>query len=143
MALVCLAAGAAFLVTAPGGSASASEQVVFSNQGVSTSAGTLGFWIWCEADSENPYQGECNGSIHFGGLPSNHVIDVDGSLTELAEGQYSVELISSRDNGASVDCTLTNETLPVASGPNNDILVSCTHPSVTTTASGSVVRVTG
>jgi hypothetical protein len=65
------------------------------------------------------------------------------SITELAEDQYQIRVISSPDNGATIDCPLTKETLPVQPGPNNDILVSCTHPNLTVTASGSVVNVTG
>ncbi len=42
-----------------------SEQVVFSTSGGSGTFGGkstgFGFWIWCEGQSSNPYQGECNG----------------------------------------------------------------------------------
>jgi hypothetical protein len=127
-----------------GSSGAASEQVVFSKTGgFSESLGPFGYWIWCEADSANPYQGECNGSMYFYafGVPQ-HVID--GSITELAEGQYAIHVISSKDNGASIDCTLTNTTLPPARGPNNDVFVSCTKPTTgTANVSGSVVVVTG
>src|SRR5207245_303614 len=44
-----------------------SEQVIFS--GVASTGSTfgspVGFWIWCEADSTNPYAGECNGAMYF------------------------------------------------------------------------------
>ena len=44
-----------------------SEQVVFSGVAFlasSFSNGTpAGFWIWCEADSQNPYQGRCSGAM--------------------------------------------------------------------------------
>ena len=143
MALVSLMAGVAFLVAAPSSGATASEQLVFSN---SAAGSPVNFWIWCEAESDNGYAGECNGSMYFYslGIGAQHVIDFsETSITELAEDQYQIRVISSRDNGATIDCTLTNETLPVQPGPNNDILVSCTHPNLTATASGSVVNVTG
>jgi hypothetical protein len=145
MALVSLVAGVTFLVAAPsiGAQPNASEQLVFSN---SAAASPVGFWIWCEAESDNGYAGECNGSMYFYslGIRAQHVIDFsETSLTELAEDQYRIRVISASDNGATIDCTLTNETLPVQPGPNNDILVSCTHPNLTLTASGSVVNVTG
>jgi hypothetical protein len=68
---------------------------------------------------------------------------VDGSITELAEGQYAIHVISSSDNGATVNCTLTNAPPPTR-GPTNSIFVSCTEPTTgTATANGSVVNVTG
>jgi hypothetical protein len=54
--------------------------------------------------------------------------------------RYAIRLMSSSDNGASVDCTLTNSP-PPTSGPTNSISVSCTEPT-TGTAAGSVVVVT-
>ena len=143
MALVSLMAGVAFLVAAPSSGATASEQLVFSN---SAAGSPVNFWIWCEAESGNGYAGECNGSMYFYslGIRAQHVIDFSEiSITELADDQYQIRVISSRDNGATIDCTLTNETLPVQPSPNNDILVSCTHPNLTVTVSGSVVNVTG
>ncbi|HXG91688.1 MAG TPA: hypothetical protein VNN73_04880 [Blastocatellia bacterium] len=41
-----------------------SEQVVFSGVGVCPEFGPVGFWIWCEADSTNPYHGVCNGAMY-------------------------------------------------------------------------------
>jgi hypothetical protein len=145
LCVIALAAAAVLvpLSTASARGPNASEQVVFSKTGAfSPSLGPFGFWIWCEADSANPYQGECNGSMYFYafGTPK-HVID--GSITELEEGQYAIHVISSSDNGASVDCTLTNSPPPTR-GPTNTIAVSCTEPtSGTATADGSVVNVTG
>jgi hypothetical protein len=118
----------------------ASEQVVFSKTGAfSQSLGPFGFSIWCEAGSANPYQRECNGSMYFYAFgPPKHVID--SSITELAEGQYAIHVISSSDNGASVDCMPTNSP-PPTSGPTNCISVSCTEPTTgTATAEGSVVN---
>jgi hypothetical protein len=120
-----------------------SEQVVFSGTaaGVFNDTSTpVGFWIWCEADSANSYVGECNGAMHFNGLGlTKHVIDVDGGIIELAEGQYQIT-VGSTDG--SVACTLTN-TLPVTQGPTNTVTVTCTSPAGTGSSTTAVVRVTG
>jgi hypothetical protein len=65
---------------------------------------------------------------------------VDGSITELADGQYQIHVLSSKDS--SIDCTLTNMP-PRQSGPNNTVTVSCATPSGSATATGAVVNVTG
>ena len=116
-----------------------SEQVVFSTSGASSpSLGQFAFWIWCEADSNNPYQGECNGSMLFNSLGTGkHVMD--GSITEGPEHIYTINVLSS---DASINCTLTN-TAPAVAGPNNTIMVSCTSPSGSATVTGAVVNVTG
>src|SRR5258708_23678176 len=113
--------------SAQGASSSSSEQVVFSKTGAfDPSLGPFGFWIWCEASSANPYVGQCSGSVYFYAFATpKHV--VDGSITEVADGQYQIHVISSKDNGASVDCTLTNAPPPM-SVPNNTIAVQCTAP---------------
>jgi len=116
-----------------------SEQVVFSKTGAfDPSLGPLGFWVWCEADSGNPYAGACNGSIYLYafGTPKH----VSGFITEGAEGIYTMHL-SSRDG--SIACDLTN-TAQATKGPSNSIWVSCTSPvSGTALATGAVVNVTG
>ncbi|SRR6266487_2910651 len=122
--------------------AASSEQVVFSGTGSGTFGGTgtqFGFWIWCEATSTNPYQGECNGSMYFYALHiTKHV--VDGSITELAEGQYQIVVHSTLDN--TVSCTLLN-TPPPVNGPHNTVTASCTAPQGTGTSTTAVVTVTG
>ena len=133
----------ALTASAGGAQAASSEQVVFSKTGAfGTFAGTptpLGFWIWCEASSGNPYQGQCNGSMYFYALGTpKHV--VDGSITELADGIYQINVLSSKDS--SINCTLTN-TAPPQSGPNNTVTVSCATPSGSAAATGAVVNVTG
>ncbi len=133
----------ALTASAGGAQAASSEQVVFSKTGAGgTFGGTdtpFGFWIWCEASSSNPYQGQCNGSMYFYalGIPE-HV--VDGSITELADGQYQINVLSSKDS--SIDCTLTNTSEP-QSGPNNTVTVSCATPYGSGIATGAVVNVTG
>jgi hypothetical protein len=117
--------------------ASNSEQVIFSKTGAfSPSLGPLGFWVWCEADSENPYQGECSGSVYLYAFGTPRHVEI----TELAEGIYQMA-VTSRDGF--IDCTLTN-TAEAVSGPHNTVRVDCTRPTVGTAfADGSVVNVTG
>jgi hypothetical protein len=138
--VVLASAVCAALVVVPSVSgANNSEQVIFSKTGAfSDSLGPLGFWVWCEADSANSYQGECNGSLYLDafGKPRH----VDGELTEPSEGIYRMAL-TSRDGF--IDCTLTN-TAEAVQGPNNTVRVDCTSPAVGTAfADGSIVNVTG
>ena len=125
--------------------AASSEQVVFSQtlafgtfNGVTT---PFGFWIWCEADSGNPYAGVCNGSMYFYD-PAVGVgiaaVPVSGSISELSEGHYRMS-VQSRNK--SVDCDLSNETL--VSGPKNIVDVTCRAPAGSATATAAVVQVTG
>jgi hypothetical protein len=44
------------------GTAKNSEQLVFSGVATEGSGAPVGFWIWCEVDSGNGYNEECNGS---------------------------------------------------------------------------------
>jgi hypothetical protein len=125
------------------GKAQNSEQVVFS--GVAGSGSTFpngspaGFWIWCEADSRNPYQGECNGSMYFYALGiTKHV---EGELVETSEGVYQMTVSSTLDTSI-VGCVLTND-VPVVNGPHNTVHVSCATPSGSASTSGAVVNVTG
>ncbi len=118
-----------------------SEQVVFSTSGGSGTFGGkatgFGFWIWCEGQSSNPYQGACNGSMYFYAL--GIVKHVAGMVTETATDTYQMDVVSTADD--SVACTLTNVP-PITSGPTNTVNVSCTKPSGSGTAT-SVVKVTG
>jgi hypothetical protein len=125
----------ALLVFGPSAQAASSEQVVFSKTGAFGSFGPFGFWIWCEADSANPYASFCNGSIYFYAI--GHPEHVTGTISELAEDMYRMSVHS-----ADWSCTLTN-VLPVMSGPTNTIDVACTSPVGGGTATGSIVNVTG
>ena len=119
-----------------------SEQVVFSGLVADTTSGPVGFWIWCEADSDNSYAGECNGAMYFYGLHiTKHVIDVDGMPpSEGAEGVYTLSVESTDKQ---VSCTLSNTTAPVH-GPHNTVMLSCTSPAVLQGSTNSaVVNVTG
>jgi hypothetical protein len=138
VAFACAACIALVVVPSVAG-ANNSEQVIFSKTGAfSPSLGPLGFWVWCEADSGNPYQGECNGSVYLYafGTPRH----VDGEITEPSDGIYVMH-VQSRDGF--IDCTLMN-TAEAVRGPNNTVRVDCTSPTVGTAfADGSVVNVTG
>jgi hypothetical protein len=121
----------------------ASEQVVFS--GVATQGSTFanqspaGFWIWCEAESENPYAGECNGSMYFYALKiTKHV---EGEVIETAEGIYQMTVSSTQDTSI-VNCVLSN-TAEAEHGPHNTVQVSCSTPVGSATSTNAVVNVTG
>ncbi len=122
--------------------AASSEQVVFSGTGFGSFQNTptpFGFWIWCEGDSSNPYHGQCSGAMYFYALGIvKHV--VDGNITELPEGNYSITVLSTLDN--TVNCTLVNA-LPIRSGPDNTVTATCTAPAGTGTSFNAVVTVTG
>ena len=139
--LVLSAAALVAGVLAIGPTASAannSEQVVFSGTGFG-SFGPVGFWIWCEADSNNPYQGECNGSMYFYALGlTKHVEDVV-PISEPEEHMYVMDVASS---DGSIACTLTNEP-PIVHGPHNTVDISCTSPSGTGQSTNAVVHATG
>jgi hypothetical protein len=141
LGLLGLAACVVLLVAAPSGLAQprSSEQVVFSGTGFGTFGGgsPVGFWIWCEADSQNPYAGECNGAMYFYALGiTKHV---DGEITEPSDGHY-VMTVESRDG--SVSCTLANPELAVQ-GPRNTVNVTCTNPAGAGSSTNAVVNVTG
>jgi hypothetical protein len=122
----------------------ASEQVVFSGVGSGTFDGTatpVGFWIWCEAESENPYEGECAGSMYFYKLGiTEHVFDFseEEGVVENADGTYTLHVIS---QDGSIDCTLHN--LTADHGPKNTVDVSCSAPSGSGSSTKAVVNVTG
>ena len=123
-----------------------SEQVVFS--GVATTGSTfqngspVGFWIWCEAESDNPYAGECNGAMYFYALGiTEHVTDVEDvtSIEEFGDEQYRIR-VQSEDG--SIDCTLESAAEAVH-GPRNTVTVTCQSPSGSAVSNDAVVNVTG
>jgi len=119
-----------------------SEQVVFSGGGFNDGLGSpYGFWIWCEADSTNPYHGVCNGAmyVYARGLTEH----VGGTITETPpDSSTYVMTVASADG--SIAATLTN-TPPVKQGPHNTVTVHFTAPSPggTSSSDGNVVNVTG
>jgi hypothetical protein len=144
----------AALQTGTGNSAAAaaaeprnSEQVVFS--GVAAIGSTfqntspVGFWIWCEAESDNPYAHECKGAMYFYALGiTMHVSDNEDvtSIEEFGDEQYRIRVKSTKDD--SIECTLESLSAPVK-GPHNSIHVSCTSPAGAADSTTAVVSVTG
>lgn len=116
--------------------AAGSEQVVFSGTGFGSS-GPFGFWVWCEADSSNPYAGFCNGAMYFYAL---HLTQhVSGTISEgQTEDMYTMA-VQSRDG--SIMCWLTNS-VPVMSGPNNTVWATCSNPASAGMSASAVVNVT-
>jgi hypothetical protein len=145
MTVTAMTAAAVVLVATFGGAAQAannSEQVIFSGTGFGTFANQpspFGFWIWCEADSVNPYQGNCAGSIYIYGLGLVKGVSGDDAITEPSEHMYVIT-VGSRDGA--IACTLTN-TPPITRGPTNTVSVTCTSPSGGGTVTNAVVRATG
>src|SRR5881396_1867690 len=127
IAILLAAAAAAVLVAVPGSAAQAagnSEQVVFSGIGLPpTSSEPFGFWVWCQneqaASSRGRYETDCNGALYF--YQRGIVLHVTGEITELSEGVYAMDLVSSDGR---VDCTLTNVP-PILHGPHNTVTA---HP---------------
>jgi hypothetical protein len=118
--------------------AHSSEQLVFSG---TTDNGLIGFWIWCEVDSSNPYEDECNGSMYFYALGlTKHVEDVEDGIVEGPDETYQISVHSTKDS--SVACTLQNTAEP-EHGPNNTVTVDCTSPAVSAVSHNAVVNVTG
>jgi len=113
-----------------------SEQVVFSGTG-SSGVGPFGNWIWCEADSENPYQGACNGSIYF--YAQHLTKHVAGEITEGADGLYTMSVSSSDQK---IVCQLSNPNQAV-SGPHNTVDLTCNAPATSGSSTNEVIRVTG
>ena|SRR5438477_4633046 len=113
-----------------------SEQVVFSGAG-SSDIGPFGNWIWCEADSENPYQGNCSGSVYFYAQHiTKHVV---GEISEPADGLYVMDVWSADH---SVACQFSNPSEAVR-GPHNTVDVSCSAPAASGSSTTEVVNVTG
>jgi hypothetical protein len=120
-----------------------SEQVIFSGTGTLDSTGApFGFWIWCEAESDNPYLGECKGAMYLyaQGL-TKHVEDAEEpGITEGPDGIYTMDVVS---GDGSIAATLTN-TEEAVRGPHNTVTVTFTSPDVGTgTSTNAVVNVTG
>jgi hypothetical protein len=114
-----------------------SEQLVFSGEG-DGSFGEVEFWIWCQVESENPYEADCNGAMTFDdqGIHGTHVT---GDASEADEDEYVMDVASRSGN---IACTLTNEP-PIVHGPHNTVDISCSSPSGTATSTDAVVTNNG
>jgi hypothetical protein len=144
LALATVCGGFILLASAAGTSAQpSSEQVVFSGVASLNSTFALGspagFWIWCESESSNPYEGNCAGAMYFYALGITKGVSGDDAITEHADGTYTMTVQSS---DGSVNCSLTNF-LPVRQGPANRVDVACSTPAGTATSPNAVVNVTG
>jgi hypothetical protein len=119
-----------------------SEQLVFSGTAIDEGSGSpVGFWIWCEVESGNPYADECNGAMYFYALGiTAHVEDQENGIQETGDEIYQIKVHSTKDD--SVACTLQNTAEPVH-GPHNTVTVDCTSPLVHAVSSTAVVTVTG
>ena len=117
-----------------------SEQVVFSGVGACPEFGPVGFWIWCEADSTNPYHGECNGAMYV--YSQGITKGVNGFVTEdESTGAYTMSVVS-RDTILSA--MLTNVP-PPQRGPRNTVNFTVNIPAGSCSGSSTtaVVKVTG
>jgi hypothetical protein len=117
-----------------------SEQVVFSGVGTLKEGGTpFGFWVWCEAESDNPYAGNCAGAAYL--YAQKLTKGVVGTITENEDdGSYTMTL-TARD--ASIVFTLTN-VAPEQRGPKNTVNAFFSVPNVGEGQStNAVVNVTG
>ena len=135
-AVLALGLPLALITQAPVASAERSEQVVFSGIG-SGGFGPFGFWVWCQVETSNPYETDCNGSMYFYQL--GLVKHVTGDVSEPADDQYQMDLASA---DGSVACTLTNEP-PIVSGPHNTVDASCSSPSGKGSSTNAVVTNNG
>jgi hypothetical protein len=119
-----------------------SEQLGFSGVATEGTGAPVGFWIWCEVDSRNGYNEECNGSMYFYALGiTKHVIDVEDGITEGANETYTIRVHSTLDD--SIACTLANAAEP-EHGPHNTVTIDCTSPAgVHAVSNTAVVNVTG
>ena len=123
-----------------------SEQVIFSGTGFGTFSGTptpFGFWIWCEAESGNPYVGICSGAMYFYALGIvEHVAGFppSGGIEEGPDGIYTMTVQSA---DGTVSCALVNASATLQRGPKNRVLVACEGPAGSGVSTNSVVNVTG
>ena len=150
-ATLCLlvAVVALFAISQPAVRASsASEQIIFSDSGTgfgnfvnpatkATSPTPFGFWIWCEGDSANPYQGECSGAIYFYAFGITE--GVKGTVSEPSNNTYIMSVASS--DGV-VSCALTNVP-PITHSLTNKVNMTCSSPAGSGADLKAVVNVTG
>ena len=131
-----------------GAKAKPSEQVIFSGTGTFDSSSPLagsdfGFWVWCEADSENPYDGECNGAMYIYALGLTKHVEGEIEEIETPNGdEYQMTVASTKDN--TLAAVLRN-VAPEQRGPRNTVNVTFTTPNSVGGGSSTraVVNVTG
>ena len=121
------------------------EQVVFSGIGFANQGfqSRVGFWIWCTAEGNGPYADAhvCAGSVYV--YRVGITVGVHGFLTEEADGTYTMQVFSNKDDVLSA--TLHNVSPELNNGPNNtvefDVLTEFGQSIGQSTS--SVVNVTG
>jgi len=124
-----------------------SEQVVFSGTGggsFTPAGGTatpspFGFWIWCEADSTNPYLGQCAGAMYIYALGLTK--GVNGTITELGTNS-GIYMMSVASADGTISCALHNAAT-AKKGPNNTVIAVCSAPAGGGTSTNAIVNVTG
>jgi hypothetical protein len=155
MATIAAAVAIAVALLHPPAQAQNTEQVIFSGTGTGTfslnggepHASPVGFWIWCQVPSTNPYSPDCNGAMYFyyfgitrpvGGTVGT---PVNGVVTMTVASRFATIFA----------CTLTNGAAPT-SGPTNTVTVNCGSAATPTlggllngtgTSTNSVVQITG
>ena len=100
--------------------AKASEQVIFSGEGVTTDGLQVGFWVWCMSEGNGPnYTGACRGSVlvHGQGPASG----VAGFIVESPDGTYVARVFSTSANTNKflVAAAFHNVSPEPTSGPTN------------------------
>jgi Transposase DDE domain len=109
--------------------------------GFTPAIGPFGFWIWCEADSNNPYHSRCNGAMYFYALfPTQPAKHVAGTISEGPSGIFTMSVASS--DGSAV-CTLKNLVTPPTHGPSDVVSVTCSTPNFSGVSTNAVINVTG
>lgn len=137
------------------------EELVFSTSGSfmpltgnssdlhGTGGTPFGFWIWCAAapspkSTPPTYQAAqvCQGSMYFYFLGVPEHVASDFSVTENAEGLYTI-VVFGKDFACQLNNTTTNQ------GPNDTVMVGCSFSSAfgggtgAATVTGAIVNNTG
>lgn len=127
-----------------GATAEPSHQVIFSGVGVANQGDFIsryGFWIWCSAEGNGPYEGACAGSVYV--YRQGITVGVHGFITEEADETYTMHVFS---NFAGVlSSTLHNVSPDLVHGPGNTVEFDVTTAAGTShgESTNSVVVVTG
>ena len=97
-------------------------------QGVSN---IIGFWIWCEISSTNPYNGQCAGSMYYVNVATGAYVAVH--VAESGPVSYTSVTVTTSDG--QITCTLMPPSNPTQ-GPTNKIAGSCRGSGAYTFLSG-------
>ncbi len=121
-----------------------SRQVIFSGIGVANQGDFIsryGFWIWCAAEGNGPYEGACAGSVYV--YRQGITVGVHGFVTEEADGTYTMHVFS--NHAGVLSSTLHNVSADLVHGPRNTVEFDVTTAAGTShgESNSSVVVVTG